>query len=497
MARPRRTRSLQFRLVALISAIVALVSVLIAAVTVVALRGDLMRRVDEQVEISLRAALGPEAHLYWSQQAAPPGSPWAVGTLGGPDGPRFGSLSTAVIGGVTVRAQAISEDGVVTELSESQVAAAMDSGATLELRTVDLEPLGKYRVASQDFTEPEDTVLLVGQSLEDVERTTRTLLWLFLGAGALGVLIASALGTVLVKRALRPLETLRSAAASVSETPLTSGSASLPVRVSDQEFESGSEVGDLAQSFNQMLDHVERALGEREASETKLKRFAADASHELRTPLATISGYSEYAERSGEELPEPVAQSLGRIRSESARMTGLVEDLLLLARLDAKHVPESQACVVAPVLLECVADARALSPDLEWLVEMDAEDGELRASIGEASLRRILTNLLANAAAHATGATRVKVSLSTPASDRVLLQVEDNGAGVPPELAPYIFDRFVRGDDARTPVKDNPSRSTGLGLAITDELVRAAGGWVGAQSEPGHTVFSVALPRVP
>ena len=129
---------------------------------------------------------------------------------------------------------------MVTELSESQVAAAMDSGATLELRTVDLEPLGKYRVASQDFTEPEDTVLLVGQSLEDVERTTRTLLWLFLGAGALGVLIASALGTVLVKRALRPLETLRSAAASVSETPLTSGSASLPVRVSDQEFESGS-----------------------------------------------------------------------------------------------------------------------------------------------------------------------------------------------------------------------------------------------------------------
>ena len=228
-----------------------------------------------------------------------------------------------------------------------------------------------------------------------------------------------------------------------------------------------------------------------------MKRFAADASNELRTPLATISGYSEYAERSGEELPEPVAQSLGRIRSESARMTGLVEDLLLLARLDAKHVPESQACVVAPVLLECVADARALSPDLEWLVEMDAEDGELRASIGEASLRRILTNLLANAAAHATGATRVKVSLSTPASDRVLLQVEDNGAGVPPELAPYIFDRFVRGDDARTPVKDNPSRSTGLGLAITDELVRAAGGWVGAQSEPGHTVFSVALPRVP
>ena len=492
MAKARRTRSLQFQLVALISAIVALASVVIGAVTMTAVRSDLLGRVDEQVEISLRTALGPEAYTYWS--SPPPALP---GEPDLPGGPRFGSLSIAVLGGVTVMAQAVSEEGVTAQLTTQQVAIAIGEGSAEEPRTVDLGELGKYRVASQEFEDPEGTVLLVGQSLSDVSRTTHTLLWSFVATGVAAVALASLLGAFMVKRALRPLESLRRTAADISKTPLTSGSFTLPARVSDQEFESGSEVGDLAQSFNQMLDHVERALGEREASETKLKRFAADASHELRTPLATISGYSEYAERSGEELPEPVAQSLGRIRSESARMTGLVEDLLLLARLDAKHVPESQACVVAPVLLECVADARALSPDLEWLVEMDAEDGELRASIGEASLRRILTNLLANAAAHATGATRVKVSLSTPASDRVLLQVEDNGAGVPPELAPYIFDRFVRGDDARTPVKDNPSRSTGLGLAITDELVRAAGGWVGAQSEPGHTVFSVALPRVP
>ncbi len=243
------------------------------------------------------------------------------------------------------------------------------------------------------------------------------------------------------------------------------------------------------------MDHVERALGEREASETKLKRFAADASHELRTPLATISGFAEYAQRDADELPERTAQSLSRIRSESARMTGLIEDLLLLARLDANQPPQASASVLAPTILECVSNARSLAPEKAWVVEMDEADGDLRASISEASLHRVLTNLLSNARTHGKDATEVVVSLSSPTDSRVLIQVADNGAGVPAELLPHIFDRFVRGDDARTPLKENPSRSTGLGLAITDELVRAAGGSVSVESEPGRTVFSVLLPR--
>ena len=492
MGKARRTRSLQFRLVALISAIVALVSVVIGAVTMTALRRDLLDRVDEQVEISLRTALGPEAYTYWSP-SPPPALP---GETDPPGGPRFGSLSVAVIAGKVVLAQAVSEEGVTTQLTTQQVVLAIAEDVGQEPRTVDLGDLGKYRVASQEFDDPEGTVLLVGQSLSDVTKTTQTLLWSFVATGVLGVALASLLGTWMVKRALRPLESLRRATADVRETPLTSGSSTLPARVSSEEFEAGSEVGDLAESFNQMMDHVERALEQREVSETKLKRFAADASHELRTPLATISGFAEYAERDADQLTDQTVQSLSRIRSESARMTGLIEDLLLLARLDANRAPEASTSLLAPTILECVSNARTLSPEKAWVVEMGEADGELRASISESAFHRVLTNLLSNARTHGQDATGVKVTLSSPASDRVLVQVEDNGVGIPAELVPRIFDRFVRGDDARTPLKGSPSRSTGLGLAITDELVRAAGGFVSVESEPGRTVFSVVLPRV-
>ena len=215
-----------------------------------------------------------------------------------------------------------------------------------------LGELGMYRVLAQAVTDGEnDGYAIVGQSLSDVARTTRNLVSLFALTALAGILVASVASAMMVRRTLRPLRALQATAATISETPLTSGVVTLPERVTGKEYLPGTEVGDLAESFNQMMDHIEHALIHREQSEEKLKRFAADAGHELRTPLATVSGYAEFAQRHNDELPEDVRRSLDRIRSESKRMASIVENLLLLARLDAGEVAPEGSALVAPIIL--------------------------------------------------------------------------------------------------------------------------------------------------
>ena len=488
--------SFQVRLVALISIVLVLVTVVIGAVTVTLQNDSLVRRVDEQLAKSMALNLGPgvpdQAESFW------------VDEDGTTENQRIGALNLIVVGGKTWEAQVMTADGNPVRLDQ-------DTIATL-LASVHEEPgpyniylgeLGMYRVLAQAVTDGEnDGYAIVGQSLSDVARTTRNLVSLFALTALAGILVASVASAMMVRRTLRPLRALQTTAATISETPLTSGVVTLPERVTGKEYVPGTEVGDLAESFNQMMDHVEHALVHREQSEEKLKRFAADAGHELRTPLATVSGYAEFAQRHNDELPEDVRRSLDRIRSESKRMASIVENLLLLARLDAGEVAPEGSALVAPIILECVSDARVTGADKFWRIEVPDDAAHIEAAIPEDALRQALTNLITNARLHTPEGTTVCVSLAMSTDAQCVIRVEDDGPGIPPDLAQTVFDRFVRGDAARSPLADTCApgeaapRSTGLGLSITEQIIRNSGGTVTLDSIPGRTVFSIWLPVV-
>ena len=444
-----------------------------------------------------------------------------TGMVGSGPGPRFGSLDLVVVGETVLNASLVDDEGVTYALSSEDIATLMNADATRQSpRNITVGDQGSFRIMGQSESvgNTEGTVI-VGQSLTEVKRTTRTLTLLFVLTGLVGVVVAAAVARLLVRVALSPVERLRATTSRITRTPLTSGAVSLPDRIPADSYREGTEVGDLSESFNQMLDHVEEALVERERSEARLKRFAADASHELRTPLATVSGYAELAQRRNAEVPEDVARSLDRIRSESGRMATLVEDLLLLARLDSGDRVVASSVDIARVILDCVSDARVTGPDHLWSLEIEEDAATLAVKGNAGQLHQMMANLLANARLHTPPGTQVIVRLGKSGTTHVLIEVEDTGPGIPPELQQRLFDRFTRGDEARAPLSTSHSetsseggaargtggaalttsprtmhRSTGLGLAITSALVEAHGGKITVTSSPGRTVFSLWLP---
>jgi two-component system OmpR family sensor kinase len=236
-----------------------------------------------------------------------------------------------------------------------------------------------------------------------------------------------------------------------------------------------------------MLDHVDLALETRNASENKIRRFVADASHELRTPLASIRGYAELTRRSGQELPADAIHSLDRIESESIRMTGLVEDLLLLARLDEGRELEREPVDLTRMLVDVVSDAHAAGPDHVWTLDLPEEPVQL---VGDAPrLHQVFANLLANARLHTDPGATVTVALSS-SPDETVVTVTDDGPGIPEALQSTLFERFARGDSSRY----RGTGSTGLGLAIVRAVVAAHRGEITVESRPGFTRFRVALP---
>jgi two-component system OmpR family sensor kinase len=236
-----------------------------------------------------------------------------------------------------------------------------------------------------------------------------------------------------------------------------------------------------------MLDRLERAFSQRQASEDRLRRFLADASHELRTPLASIRGYAELFRMGAARDPEEVEKAMGRIEDEAARMGVLVEDLLTLARLDevaeAPHVPVDLAALAE----DAVSDARATAPDRD--IALAAEPGT--TVLGDAfQLRQVLANLLRNALVHTPAGSDIRVSVAN-GDGRVRLQVRDHGPGLPTDDADALFERFWRAEGGR----ERGRAGAGLGLAIVAAIVDAHGGSVGAANAPdGGAVFSVELP---
>jgi two-component system, OmpR family, sensor kinase len=326
-----------------------------------------------------------------------------------------------------------------------------------------------------------------------------------------------------VQLSLRPLRRVAATATKVTELPLDSGEVTLPAGVPDTDPR--TEVGQVGAAFNRMLFHVERALGRRAASEARLRRFAADASHELRTPLAAIRGYAELALRHRGPVPEDVTHALTRVQSESARMSVLVDDLLLLARLDAGRPLECEPVDLSRLAIDVTSDARVARREHHWRLDLPSDPILVRGD--EHRLHQVLANLMSNAGKHTPPGSTVSVALSIsgpvqadpgvksqvapdggpeinmvergarPDAPRVELSITDDGPGIPPELLPELFERFTRADTSRARDLDAAGKSTGLGLAIVDAVVAAHGGSITVTSRPGRTRFAIYLPLLP
>jgi two-component system OmpR family sensor kinase len=349
---------------------------------------------------------------------------------------------------------------------------------------------GDYRVTAQ--TGGDGDILITAYPLADVQHTLFTVAAAEVVIFAVVLLLALGLSTGLVRLSLRPLRRVAATATRVTELSLDSGEVVMPAPVPDAD--PGTEVGQVGAAFNRMLGHVEAALARRAASESRLRRFAADASHELRTPLSAIRGYAELALRHHGPVPEEVTHALKRVESESARMSVLVDDLLLLARLDAGRPLARDPVDLTRLAIDTTSDAQVARNDHRWLLELPDEPVMVRGD--ESRLHQVLANLLSNAGKHTPAGSTVTVSLTASSQPWVELSVTDDGPGISADLLPDLFERFVRADTSRAHEGASPSGSTGLGLAIVDAVVTAHRGSVSVTSRPGRTNFTIRLPRL-
>ncbi|MGW6404672.1 sensor histidine kinase [Streptomyces sp. NPDC055134] len=349
---------------------------------------------------------------------------------------------------------------------------------------VDLSALGDYRVAA--WPGRDGDVLLTGLPLEPVDATVHRLE--LVAAVVLGLVLTGAgvAGALWVRWSLRPLSRVASIATRVSELPLASGEVALPARAPDTRPRS-TEVDQVTSAFNRMLGHVESALTQRQRSEERLRSFSADASHELRTPVASVRGHAELALLHPGPVPPDVTRALERITAESGRMGAMVDDLLLLARLDAGRPLAREPVDLTRLVLDAVTDARAAGPGHRWSLELP---GEPVTVTGDAHrLQQLLANLLANARLHTPPGTDITVAVAE-GDDEVRLTVDDDGPGIPADLRDSLFERFVHGHGPR----GNDGGGTGLGLSIVAAVATAHGGTVTVTSEPRKTTFTVRLP---
>ncbi len=472
-------------------ALLAAASLLVGVVSVLALDRFLLGRLDMALTSaegrSRTNAEGPGGGLGEPDDNGHPAFLFAPGQAEGTLAARIaeGMMQSGVLGS-TGEARSLSS------AADSRVAQVPADG---QPRTVDLGAgLGSYRLVA--VSAPDGDVIVTGLPLSGVEATTYRLAAVIAAVTALALVAAVLAGGAVVRLGLRPLRRVAGTARRVAELPLDRGEVVLAERVPAADTDQRTEVGQVGAALNHMLEHVAGALAARQASEMRVRHFVADASHELRSPIAVIRGYAELARRQRAELPPDVARSLARVEAEAVRMTGLVEDLLLLARLDAGRPVERRPVDLVGLVVDALSDAHAVAPDHRWdlRVPHDPLDGELVVSGDAARLHQVVANLLGNARMHTPPGTSVTVSVERgygPAEGPLaVLRVLDDGPGVPADLQPEVFERFTRGDSART----RTAGSTGLGLAIVAAIVEAHGGTVRLQSRPGRTELTVRLP---
>ncbi len=480
--RPKRLRRIRSLRARVLTAALALVVVALGVVNVVALatvRGNLLREVDRQ--------------LHSVPGAAPVGRQFSNGVPGQPPGgvkPQQDSqlLSSLVISRLDARTGAV-VDQIKGPL---QSAAPLPDLAAVRDRihagTVRDEVLSVGAVDDSGYhyrirvlpNAPTGTVLVIAASLAAVEDTVLKVAAVDGGVSLAVVLALLVVGFVVMRVGLRPLTDVETAAQRIAAGDLS---------VRAQHADEPTEVGSLARSFNGMIEQIEEAFDARRGSENRLRRFVADASHELRTPLTSIRAYAELFRCGALDVSPDGAQALQRIEAEAARMGRLVEDLLLLARLDEQRPLDVEPVDLDQLARDAVLDTAAADPShVVRMVPPTPLANPPMVFGDEAGLRQVLANLLRNAVVHTPAGTTIQVSV-TPAETEVILVVADNGPGMPDDVAKNIFERFYRPDGSRS------RTGTGLGLAIVHSIVAAHRGLVSLQTEPAHGAqFTVILP---
>ena len=496
LTRLRARTPLRITLVATLVALLVgalLVSGLAATAT---LRGYLVERVDAQL---VGVAHQLAEHGVEGLAGGDPGSrpPGPDGDLGG-GGPDRGPLPSAFV------IEVVDDSGKVVYGPTSNL---VDSGQPLPALpkavpassehgddapfTVDAVRGGdQWRVVAVPVTLSGGGTgtLLVAQSLRDVQSTLDRLVLLLLVIGLLTVLVLAGVGYLVVRASLRPLAEVERTAAAIAAGDLSS-------RV--PEADPRTEVGQLSTALNGMLTQIETAFAERaeseedaRRSEERMRRFVADASHELRTPLTSIRGFAELFRQGAATEPDEVRRLLGRIEDESAHMGLLVDDLLTLAQLDQQRPLDRSPVDLLPLATKAVQDAHVVQPDRPVRLELGNIDPPPVVTGDESRLRQVLQNLVGNALQHTPRDTAVVVRLSTE-GNRGVLEVADEGRGLPAEDAPRVFERFYRAD----PSRHRADGGTGLGLAIVASLVSAHDGTITLDTSPGQGArFRVELP---
>jgi two-component system OmpR family sensor kinase len=472
--------AIRTRILIVVLALVLVALTVLSAVSFAVVRRSLISSADSQLQ---NAATKFHNALSGFQQGA--------GCYGLPIN-SFGTLYYASGGETTatVTCPSQSHQSPIAKLPVSVVASATHSSTPI-YTTVTSTFGAQYRIVAQSTTAQRNpgtpaaqdisVIFVVGEPMRPVNTTLRDVLLLELLVTALILIAAGTAAYFLVQIGLRPLEEMAETAGEIAAGDLSR-------RVEDTDAR--TEVGELGAALNVMLSRIEAAFRDKEASEAQLRRFVADASHELRTPLTSIRGYAELFRDGRTARPEDVAAALRRIESESTRMSGLVEDLLLLARLDQGRPLEQAPVDLAAIAEDATRDARVVAPDRVVSLRTADESNDLVAIGDEERLRQVVANLLSNALAHTPAGTPVEVVVDRSGA-HVHLAVIDHGPGVGEGERAKIFDRFWRADESR----HRSLGGSGLGLSIVSAVVAAHRGRVIVGDTPGGgATFTVELP---
>ncbi|MGW7679435.1 sensor histidine kinase [Kribbella sp. NPDC054772] len=461
-------RSLSVRVAAAMVVLVAVVSVVIGGLTTAAISSYLTSQLDGKVTAAQGRAIGA------LQNGGPP-----------PDSPHGQDAGTVTVyaGSSTAVGKVITNDGKLADLSDAAIG-VLDDLPTGANRTVTLPGLGKYRVRATNIGQ---ITVVAGLPTKDIQNTVNSLIGWEALFGGIGVLTAGGVAVFVVRRQLRPLRRVAQTAREVAGLPLDTGEIGVTARVPEQLTDERTEVGRVGVALNTLLGHMEDALDARHRSEQQVRQFVADASHELRTPLTTIHGYAQLSLHQRD--PELYTHAMGKVMIEATRMASLVEDLLLLARLDAGRPLDSRPVDLSRLGRDSVADAEIVAASHHW--ELDLPTEPIVVIGDEQRLHQVLTNLLTNARRHTPPGTTVTVAARI--ADRfAVLTIHDDGPGIPAELQPDVFRRFTRADTART----RTNAGTGLGLSLAQSIAHAHDGTLTVLSAPGSTTFTLALPRL-
>jgi two-component system, OmpR family, sensor kinase len=313
--------------------------------------------------------------------------------------------------------------------------------------------------------------VIVANSLEEVDKTLNRLRFLFLTLGVIALLAIALASRWIIALGLKPLEQVEDTAEAIAAGDL---SARLPAAKPD------TEVGRLTTALNTMLTRIEESFEVRVESENKLRRFVADASHELRTPLTAIRGFAELHRQGAVVGEDKTKELITRIEKESIRMSSLVEDLLLLARLDQSRELTADPVDLNTLITEVVASARAAGPDHP--IEVKLGESEIFVLGDSLRIHQVIANLLANARTHTPTGTKIVITAEQGINETTV-SVSDNGPGLSQADQEKIFERFYRADPARV---RNSIEGSGLGLSIVDAVMSAHGGYVSVKSKLGE-----------